>query len=140
LTSSGRYNGVKVTLDKDSMSALFGRFLALARPHGDGTDAVEFYTRKKVLTSRWAYALCDRLPSHPKQPRPRRRRRLGFALGIAGLDPESHTSFASGLNVALLVAGAIGLAGGALSAVLLRPARAATDAADEGRRELAEVR
>jgi EmrB/QacA subfamily drug resistance transporter len=47
----------------------------------------------------------------------------------AALDAAIHTSFASGLNEALLVAGAIGLAGGALSAVLLRPAR---DAEREG--------
>lgn len=44
----------------------------------------------------------------------------------ASLDVAIHTSFASGLNEALLVAGAIGLVGGALSAVLLRPARVAS--------------
>jgi EmrB/QacA subfamily drug resistance transporter len=42
----------------------------------------------------------------------------------AALDAAIHASFASGLNAALLVAGATGLAGAALSALLLRPARA----------------
>jgi EmrB/QacA subfamily drug resistance transporter len=54
----------------------------------------------------------------------------------ATLDAAIHTSFASGLNEALLVAGAIGLLGGALSAVLLRPARDASAEAEEGTPEL----
>jgi EmrB/QacA subfamily drug resistance transporter len=47
--------------------------------------------------------------------------------GRAALDAAIHASFASGLNEALLVAGATGLAGAALSAVLLRPTRAPAD-------------
>ena len=54
----------------------------------------------------------------------------------AALNAAIHTSSASGLNEALLVAGAIGLVGGALSAVLLRPARTAAAEAEEGRTEL----
>jgi EmrB/QacA subfamily drug resistance transporter len=50
----------------------------------------------------------------------------------ASLDPAIHASFASGLDEALLVAGAIGLLGGALSAVLLRPAPAPAGEAAEG--------
>jgi EmrB/QacA subfamily drug resistance transporter len=45
--------------------------------------------------------------------------------GRAALDREIHAAFASGLDLALVVAGAIGLAGALLSAVLLRPSRAA---------------
>jgi EmrB/QacA subfamily drug resistance transporter len=48
----------------------------------------------------------------------------------AALDATLHASFASGLNEALLVAGAIGICGGALSALLLRPARATADEAE----------
>ncbi|HWH20750.1 MAG TPA: MFS transporter, partial [Solirubrobacterales bacterium] len=44
----------------------------------------------------------------------------GAAGHRAALDAAIHSSFASGLNEALLVAGAIGLFGAALSAVLLR--------------------
>ncbi|HEY2716628.1 MAG TPA: MFS transporter [Solirubrobacterales bacterium] len=47
--------------------------------------------------------------------------------GRAALDQAIHASFASGLNAALLVAGAIGLGGAALTAVLLRPRTARVD-------------
>lgn len=60
----------------------------------------------------------------------------GAGSGRTALDAAIDASFASGLNEALLVAGAIGLVGGALSAVLLRPARASAEEPDE-RAELA---
>jgi EmrB/QacA subfamily drug resistance transporter len=55
--------------------------------------------------------------------------------GRDALDAAIHASFASGLDVALVVAGAIGLLGGVLTAVMLRPSRsAALSARRHGRR------
>jgi EmrB/QacA subfamily drug resistance transporter len=57
--------------------------------------------------------------------------------GRDALEAAVGVSFASGLNEALVVAGAIGLTGAVLSAVLLRPAGATTGEVEDRRPELA---
>jgi EmrB/QacA subfamily drug resistance transporter len=54
--------------------------------------------------------------------------------GRAALDAAIHAAFASGLDAALVVAGACGLLGAALSAVLLRPGRVPAPVAPVPRR------
>ncbi|HEY0279350.1 MAG TPA: MFS transporter [Solirubrobacterales bacterium] len=58
---------------------------------------------------------------------------VGSVLAGAGSDRATlggaiHSAFASGLDLALVVAGVIGLGGAALGAVMMRPTRAAAEA------------
>jgi EmrB/QacA subfamily drug resistance transporter len=54
--------------------------------------------------------------------------------GRPAIDAAIHSAFASGLNVTLVVAGAIGLLGAAWVVVALRPGQAVEDAAADARR------